>query len=103
MAKHKQSLINRAGVTESLDLNPTTEHVWIEVIQKMDAVYADLVHYQVELEQKNSALEEAQQFIRSVLAAITDVLIVCDLQGRIRTGQPGVGDPHRAGSGSAAG
>ncbi|MES9898327.1 MAG: ATP-binding protein [Sedimenticola sp.] len=84
MAKPKQSLINQAGVTESLDLNPTTEHAWIEVIQKMDAVYADLVHYQVELEQKNSALEEAQQFIRSVLAAITDVLIVCDLQGRIQ-------------------
>lgn len=80
----KGSLINQAGVTESLELNPTTEHAWIEVIHKMDAVYADLVHYQVELEQKNSALEEAQQFIRSVLAAVTDVLIVCDLQGRIQ-------------------
>ncbi|MES9884177.1 MAG: ATP-binding protein [Sedimenticola sp.] len=84
MAKSTGSLINQAGVTESLELNPTTEHAWIEVIQKMDEVYADLVHYQVELEQKNSALEEAQQFIRSVLSAITDVLIVCDLQGRIQ-------------------
>ncbi|MCP3882212.1 MAG: PAS domain-containing protein [Sulfitobacter sp.] len=50
----------------------------------MDSVYADLVHYQVELEQKNSALEEAQQFIDSVLTAMTDVLIVCDTRSRIQ-------------------
>jgi two-component system sensor histidine kinase HupT/HoxJ len=78
------SLIRRAGVDDPLALAPATEDAWIEVIRKMDAVYADLVRYQVELEQKNSALEDAQQFIRSVLAAMTDVLIVCDIQGRIQ-------------------
>ncbi len=78
------SLIDKAGVSESLELPPSTESAWIEVIHKMDSVYADLVHYQVELEQKNSALEEAQQFISSVLAAMTDVLIVCDTEGIIR-------------------
>jgi len=78
------SLIERAGVTESLELTPSTESVWIEVIQKMDSVYADLVRSQVELEEKNSALEEAQQFIDSVLAAMTDVLIVCDTRGIIQ-------------------
>jgi len=45
------SLIDQAGVTESLELSPSTESAWIEVIHKMDSVYADLVHYQVELEQ----------------------------------------------------
>jgi len=60
------------------------EEVWIEVIQKMDAVYADLLHYQVELEEKNAALEEAQQFIREVLSSMTDVLVVCDLAGYIQ-------------------
>ncbi|HYN77887.1 MAG TPA: ATP-binding protein [Lamprocystis sp. (in: g-proteobacteria)] len=59
------------------------ETLWIEVIRKMDETYADLVRYQVELEEKNSALEEAQQFIASVLAAMTDVLIACDAQGCI--------------------
>jgi two-component system sensor histidine kinase HupT/HoxJ len=49
----------------------------------MDEVYADLVRYQIELEAKNAALEEAQQFIRSVLASMTDILIVCDTSGRI--------------------
>ena len=60
------------------------EALWIEVIRKMDETYADLVRHQVELEEKNSALEEAQQFIASVLAAMTDVLIVCDVDGRIQ-------------------
>ncbi len=59
------------------------EGMWIEVIQKMDAVYADLLRYQVELEEKNAALEEAQQFIRGVLSSMTDVLVVCDLSGMI--------------------
>ncbi len=76
-------LIDKVGVSEPTDLSETTEHAWIEVIQKMDKVYADLVHYQVELEQKNAELEEAQQFIRSVLESMTELLIVCDIQGRI--------------------
>ena len=78
------SLINRAGVPQSLELSPSTESAWIQVIHKMDAVYADLVRYQVELEHKNSPLEEAQRFLGSVLSAMTDVLIVCDTEGRIQ-------------------
>ena len=77
------SLIDKVGVSEPMALSETTEHAWIEVIQKMDKVYADLVHYQVELEQKNAELEEAQQFIRSVLESMTELLMVCDIQGRI--------------------
>ncbi len=60
------------------------EEVWIEVIQKMDEVYSDLVRSQVEIEKKNVELEDAQTFIRSVLAAMTDVLIVCDVSGKIQ-------------------
>ncbi len=78
------SLLARAGVDDALALSPESEGAWIEVIQKMDAVYADLVGYQVELEQKNSELEEAHQFIRGVLASMTDVLLVVDARGRIR-------------------
>lgn len=59
----------------------SSDSAWIEVIHKMDAAYADLVRYQVELEQKNAALEDAQRFIASVQAAMTDVLIVCDARG----------------------
>ncbi len=60
------------------------EEAWIEVIRRMDAMYADLVHHQVALEQKNQALEEARRFIEGVLAAMSDVLIVTDLRGRIQ-------------------
>ena len=76
-------LIHRAGVADSLDLGVASEAAWIEVIHRMDAVYADLVTNQLELEAKNIELENAQRFIDSVLASMTDVLIVCDLSGRI--------------------
>ncbi|MEM9184221.1 MAG: PAS domain-containing protein, partial [Pseudomonadota bacterium] len=59
------------------------EEAWIEVIQKMEHVYSDLVNSQSEIEEKNAALVDAQQFIRSVLRARPDVLIVCDLKGQI--------------------
>lgn len=35
------------------------EAVWIEVIQCMDSIYTDLVQNQIELEEKNEALEDA--------------------------------------------
>lgn len=79
-----EGLIERVGAAVTHALDAPTDGAWIEVIQKMDAVYADLVQYQVELEEKNAALEEAQQFIRSVLSAMTDVLVVCDIKGRIQ-------------------
>ncbi|MEJ2404391.1 MAG: ATP-binding protein [Candidatus Thiodiazotropha sp.] len=78
------SLLMKAGVGGSLELDAGSENAWIEVIRKMDSVYADLVHYQIELEQKNAALELAQQFIDSVLSSMTDVLIVCDTGSRVQ-------------------
>ncbi len=64
-------------------LAATGEQAWIEVIQKMDEVYNDLLQYEVALEEKNAALEESHQFIESVLAAMSDILIVCDRHGGI--------------------
>ncbi len=59
------------------------EAVWIEVIHKMDEVYNDLLQYEVVLEEKNAALEDSQQFIESVLASMSDILIVCNRHGAI--------------------
>jgi two-component system, NtrC family, sensor histidine kinase HupT/HoxJ len=59
------------------------EQAWIEVIQKMDEVYNDLLQYEVALEEKNAALEESHQFIESVIASMSDILIVCDRHGCI--------------------
>ena len=60
-----------------------SEEAWVSVIQKMDEAYADLVRYQVEIEEKNEALEQAQSFLDSVQSAMSDLLIVCDHQGQI--------------------
>ena len=67
---------------------PGGETAWIEVIQKMDEVYNDLLQYEVALEEKNAALEESHQFIESVLASMSDILIVCDRNGTIEEVNP---------------
>lgn len=65
--------------------NPGMEDTaWVEVINRMDEVYTDLVESQITLEQQHAALEEAQYFIDSVLKSMSDVLIVCDINGHIQ-------------------
>lgn len=65
------------------ELDRADETAWLEVVHRMEEVYNDVLRYQVELEEKNDALEEAQQFILSVLTSMSDVLIVCDKNGRV--------------------
>ena len=55
-----------------------SETTWMEVVHRMDEVYNELLQHEVELEQKNAALEESQQFIFSVLTSMSDLLVVCD-------------------------
>ena len=59
------------------------EAVWIEVIQKMEEVYNDLLQYEVALEEKNSALEASQRFIEGVLGSMSDILLVTGRDGTI--------------------
>ncbi|MCA1908214.1 MAG: PAS domain-containing protein [Magnetospirillum sp.] len=66
------------------DIAHAQEAAWIEVIRKMEEVYSDLIQYEIELEEKNTALEEAQRFITSVLSSVSDILVVCDPKGRIQ-------------------
>ncbi|HFC91874.1 MAG TPA: PAS domain-containing protein [Leucothrix mucor] len=61
-----------------------SDNAWVEVIQRMDEIYADLVNHQVIIEEKNAALEEAHQFIESILASMHDVLVVADIDGNIQ-------------------
>ena len=64
------------------------EGVWLDVIRKMDEVYADLLEYEAALEEKNAALEDSQQFISSVLTSMSDLLIVCNRAGTIESVNP---------------
>ena len=59
------------------------ESTWMDVIQKMEEVYSQLIQDEIELEKKNGELEQSQQFVFSVLSAMSDVLLVCDQRGVI--------------------
>lgn len=56
---------------------------WLDVIQKMDEVYSQLVADEIALEEKNAQLEQSQQFIFSLLSAMSDVLVACTSDGLI--------------------
>ncbi|MFC0239327.1 sensor histidine kinase [Rhodopseudomonas telluris] len=80
-AAAKTGLIDRVGPHLPSPFEGDQEAAWIEVIRKMDEVYADLLRYETDLEEKNTALEEAQAFISSVIESVSDILIVCDRNG----------------------
>lgn len=82
----ESSLADQVGIPAELQAEAkiADDHAWIEVIQRMDDIYADLVRYQVELEDKNTQLEEAQSFIQSIISSMSEVLIVCDINGHIQ-------------------
>jgi len=84
--KKTNRLTNLVGLSNSLqnEVKRVDDQAWIDVIHQMDNIYADLVHYQVELEEKNSELEDAQSFIQSVISSMSEILIVCDTRGLIQ-------------------
>lgn len=86
MTESTHSLTELAGISPALHQTAlrAEDHAWIEVIQRMDSTYAELVQSQVELEEKNAELENAQRFIDSVISSISDILIVCDISGMIQ-------------------
>jgi two-component system sensor histidine kinase HupT/HoxJ len=67
----------------ALPMEGIDESTWMDVIQKMDEVYSQLVHDETVLQEKNEELERTQQFIMSLLSAMTDVLIACNQAGEI--------------------
>ena len=73
-------IVNRSPV----EFNDEREGAWIEVIRKMDEVYSDLLRYEVDLEHKNAELENAQAFVTNVIESVSDILIVCDMQGAVQ-------------------
>ena len=64
------------------------DDAWMNVIQKMDEVYAQLLTDEVALEQKNAQLEASQQLVYSLLSSMSDVLVATDAQGLIEQTNP---------------
>ncbi len=82
------SLASLAGFSKTPHDRRVDDRAWIEVIERMDNIYADLVNYQIELEEKNAELENTKNFVQSVISSISDILIVCDVNGAIQRVNP---------------
>ena len=57
------------------------DSVWLDVLSAVDRTYADLVDYQERLERQNAELESLRSFHASVLASVSDILIVVSRAG----------------------
>lgn len=60
------------------------EKMWIEIIQSMENLYAQLADNQVQLEEKNRELSATKEFMEGVLNDMAETLVVTDNQGRIK-------------------
>ncbi|MBX9869132.1 MAG: PAS domain-containing protein [Burkholderiaceae bacterium] len=75
--------VSTLALPSQLPVEGIDEAMWMDVIHKMDEVYSKLVSDEIVLEEKNEQLESSQQFIFSVLSAMSDVLIACNRAGEI--------------------
>ena len=82
------NLIARITAGQDFALTGDSESMWLDVIQKIDEVYSDLLRHESDLEWKNKELEEAQSFISSVIASVSDILVVMDGRGCIQQINP---------------
>jgi two-component system sensor histidine kinase HupT/HoxJ len=81
-------LISKISLTDLLKLDGDAESMWVDVIHRMDEVYSELLRNETDLERKNAELEEAQTFISSVIASVSDILIACSSDGVIKKANP---------------
>jgi two-component system sensor histidine kinase HupT/HoxJ len=83
-----ERILSLAGAGAETSLSDDQESVWGEVVKRVDEVYSDLLRYEADLESKNAELEEAQSFISSVIASVSDILVVSDAAGRVIQANP---------------
>lgn len=56
---------------------------WLDVLSAVDRTYAELVAHQEQIEARNRELDVLRRFLASVLASVSDVLIVLDRKGQV--------------------
>lgn len=64
-------------------LSDLPDETWAEVLDSIDRTYQELIDHQNQLEARNAELEGMRAFLNSVLAAMTDVLVVCGAEGQV--------------------
>lgn len=60
------------------------EKMWIEIIQSVEHLYAELANNQAKIEKKNEELSQAKEFIENVLENMAETLLITDNQGTIK-------------------
>lgn len=83
-----EDLMSRISLPNLFALDGSSESMWVDVIHRMDEVYSELLRNETDLERKNAELVEAQTFISSVVASVSDILIACGNDGVIRKVNP---------------
>jgi two-component system sensor histidine kinase HupT/HoxJ len=78
-----------------------SDAVWADVLSAVDRTYAELVDHQERLEQKNAELETMRSFLASILASVSDVLIVVSRRGAVE--EVSASFPGQAARGGVAG
>ncbi|MFD2172574.1 sensor histidine kinase [Rhodobacter lacus] len=61
----------------------TGDAVWADVLSAVDRTWAELVDYQERLERQNHELEGLRSFLGSILASVSDALIVATRTGAV--------------------
>ncbi len=86
--KRPENILALAAAGDEATLSDDQESVWRDVVKRVDEVYSDLLRYEADLESKNAELEEAQRFISSVIASVSDILVVSDAAGCVIQANP---------------
>ncbi len=67
----------------SLSEQQLQESMWIEIIKRMETIYAELANNQAEIERKHRELLQAKEFTENILKGMVDALIVVDSEEKI--------------------
>jgi PAS domain S-box-containing protein len=73
-----------ANVPENPSLQ-VEEGPWIEIIQKMESLYANLAQTQIEADKKNEELQRAKTFTDNVIRSMVNSLVVADRDSHLTT------------------
>jgi len=69
------------AVKTSMDVQ---EKMWIEIIKRMETIYAELAKTTTEIENKNRELIRANELTNSIMRSMVDPLVVLDSKGNIQ-------------------
>jgi len=82
LSEHRTSGDDTGGTVQAPAVDPQ-ESVWIEIIRRMESIYAQLAEAQSEAEERARELGEAKELADNIIRSMNDALVVLDAAGRI--------------------